>query len=221
MRAGAPAEGSAGVGIGRSSHGPHKNTARFRSYHSGMTETPEQNPTHALDESEPAAVSHAISREPITVQSSSANWLAPLAAVISLIAAGLAAWALVKASAANTASVVPGDGVNPKATVCTAFEKVVTAVSLQTHTDLGPEPVPQLAVAANARLALLGGGQYLLSRIPDGAPKELAGAVRSFAANIEEVGMNYLAGKPDNDQAQVNLQADSQAQSAKIIELCK
>ena len=139
---------------------------------------------------------------------------------ISLIAAGLAAWALVKAPASHNASYVPGGDADPKGTVCNAFQKVVTAVSLQTHTDVGPEPVQKLAVAANARLALLGGGQYLLSRIPAGAPKDLAEAVREFASNLEEIGMNYLAGVPDSDQRQTNLQTESQAQNAKIVGMC-
>ena len=186
-----------------------------------MTETPEQKPAHAFEAPEPGRVSHAVSRDPITVKSSSASWLAPLAVVISLIAAGLAAWALMKAPAANNASTLPGGDADPKATVCDAFQKVVKSVSLQTHTDLGQEPVPQLAVAANARLALLGGGQYLMSRIPAGTPAELADAVRGFAANLEEIGMNYLAGVADNDQGQINLQADSQGVSAKIVGMCK
>jgi len=191
------------------------------SYHSRMPETPEQKPAHALEAPESERVSHAVSRDPITVTSSAARWLAPLAVVISLIAAGLAAWSLMKAPAANNASVVPGGNADPKVTVCNAFQKVVTAVSLQTHTDLGQEPVPQLAVAGNARLALLGGGQYLLARIPAGTPSELADTVRGFAGNLEEIGMNYLAGVADSDQAQINLQADSQGQSAKIVGMCK
>lgn len=158
---------------------------------------------------------------PITVNSSSSRWLAPLATVISLIAAGLAVWVLVKAPAANKASAVPGGDTDPKVTVCNAFQKVVKAVSLQTHTDLGPEPVPQLAVAGNARLALLGGGQYLLGRIPAGAPKELADAVRGFAYNLEEIGMNYLSGVADTNQLQIDLQAESQGQSAKIVGMCQ
>ena len=186
-----------------------------------MTETPEQKPAHALEAPEPEAASRAVSREPVTVTVGSSRWLAPLAVVISLIAAGLAAWALMKAPAANNAAVGQAGDADPKATVCNAFQTVVTAVSLQTHTDLGPEPVPQLAVAGNARLALLGGGQYLLGRIPAGAPPELADAVRGFAGNLEQIGMNYLAGVADSDPAQVNLQADSQGASAKIVGMCQ
>ena len=186
-----------------------------------MTDTPEQQPAHSSEAPELEAAPREVSREPITVTVGSSRWLAPLAVVISLIAAGLAAWALVKAPAGNNAAVgQAGDG-DPKATVCSAFQTVVNAVSLQTHADLGPEPVAQLAVAGNARLALLGGGQYLLGRIPAAAPSELADAVRGFAGNLEQIGMNYLAGVADSDPAQVNLQADSQGASAKIVGMCQ
>ena len=50
---------------------------------------------------------------------------------------------------------------------------------LQTHADLGPEPVALAAVAGNARLALFGGGQYLLNSLDSATPPELADAVRS------------------------------------------
>jgi hypothetical protein len=49
----------------------------------------------------------------------------------------------------------------------------------------------------------------------------LADTVRSFATNLEQIGMNYLAGVSDSDQGQTNLQADSQADSAKIVAMCK
>ena len=184
-----------------------------------MTETPD--PAYPSEAHEPQKAAYPVSRAPITVNSSPARWLAPLAVAISLIAAGLAAWALVKAPASHNASAVPGGDADPKATVCTAFQKVVTAVSLQTHTDVGQEPVQKLAVAGNARLALLGGGQYLLARIPDGAPKDLTKVVREFANNLEEIGMNYLAGAVDTDPAQATLQTESQAQNAKIVDMCQ
>lgn len=172
-----------------------------------MAETSERNPG-----------SPAVSRLPVTLDAGAARWLAPLAVVISLLAAALSVWALIKAPAAEKPAAAGGDS---KATVCTAVEKVVAAVKLQTNTDLGPEPVQRMAVAGNARLALLGGGQYLLSRIPAGTPPELAGPVRTFATSLEQIGMNYLAGVPDSDQVQANLQADSQTDSAKILAMCR
>jgi hypothetical protein len=67
--------------------------------------------------------------------------------------------------------------------------------------DLGPDP--QEAVAGNARLALVGGGQYLLSRLDSATPPELADPVRSFANDLQDIGMHALTGAvlTDPDQA--------------------
>ena len=79
--------------------------------------------------------------------------------------------------------------------MCAAFDTVSKAVQLQTHADLGPDPIAQTAVAGNARLSLIGGGEYLLSRLDDQTPPELADAVRLFANNLEDIGINALAGR--------------------------
>ena len=70
------------------------------------------------------------------------------------------------------------------------------AVSVQTNIDLGPDVVAKEAVAANARLATLGGSQYLLSRLDPATPADLADAVRSFANNLQDVAMDQLVGVP-------------------------
>ena len=61
-------------------------------------------------------------------------------------------------------------------------------MQIQTHVDLGPDPVAQKGVAANARLAMVGGGEYLLSHLDPKTPPELADAVRSFANNLKTSG---------------------------------
>ena len=86
--------------------------------------------------------------------------------------------------------------------MCAAFDTVSKAVQLQTHADLGPDPIAQTAVASNARLSLIGGGEYLLSRLDDQTPPELAEAVRSFANNLDDIGMNALAGATNEDPQQ-------------------
>jgi len=184
-----------------------------------MTEKPEA-PTALLSEAlEPEAALRPVSREPITVSVDSSRWVAPLAAVIALIAVGLATWALVRTPTdGNAANESLG---SPAANVCTAFQTVAKAVSLQTNTDLGAEPVAQQAVAGNARLALIGGGAYLLNRIPATTPPELAQAVRVFAMNLQDIGMNYLAGVADSDPAQTSRLADGQKSSATIGGLCR
>ena len=132
------------------------------------------------------------------------RWVAPAALAIAVIAIGVAIWALMRtpgepADNAGEPAVNAEQSDDPKAHVCVAFDTVRKAVSLQTNADLGPDPAAKEAVAANARLATFGGGEYLLSRLDPATPPELADAVRSFANNLQDIGMNQLAGVPNSD----------------------
>jgi hypothetical protein len=156
------------------------------------------------------------------------HWVAPAALVIAVIAIGVAIWALVRSpgepadaaqqSPADNAQLSPDDA---KARACVAFDTVRRAVSLQSNADLGPDPVARDAVAANARLATLGGGDYLLSRLDPGTPPELADAVRSFANNLQDVGMNQLAGVPNTDPNLAAKLSEAQAASEQIAGMCQ
>ena len=155
------------------------------------------------------------------------HWVAPAALVIAVIAIGVAIWTLVRSpgepenarqSPADNARLSPDDA---KARACVAFDTVRRAVSTQTNTDLGPDPVAREAVAANARLATLGGGEYLLSRLDPGTPPELADAVRSFANSLQDVGMNQLAGVPSTDPNLTAKMSDAQAASQKLADMCQ
>ena len=88
------------------------------------------------------------------------RWVAPAALLIAEIAIGVAIWALVRTPGEAAVSAQQSD--DAKARVCVAFDMVRKAVSVRTNADLGPDPVAKEAVAANARLATLGGGEYLL-----------------------------------------------------------
>lgn len=92
---------------------------------------------------------------------------------------------------------------------------------MQTNIDMGPDPVAREAVAANARLATLGGGEYLLSRLDPATPPELANAVRSFANNLQDVGLNQLVGMPNTDPTVAALLNEAQAASTQITDMCK
>jgi hypothetical protein len=105
--------------------------------------------------------------------------------------------------------------------VCTAFNAVSQAVTGQTHNDLGPDPVAQAAVAGNARLALLGGGQYLLSRLDSATPSELADPVRSFANDLQDIGIYALAGVPNTDAVQAGRLTQADLTRKQIVDLCK
>ena len=148
-----------------------------------------------------------------------ARWVALLSLIVALTAVGVAAWALVMAWPQDAETEQPT--AESKVKVCAAFDTVSRAVQLQTHADLGPDPIAQTAVAGNARLALIGGGEYLLSRLDGQTPPELADAVRSFANNLDDIGMNALAGTTNEDPQQAARLTAGEAGRKKIADLCK
>lgn len=150
------------------------------------------------------------------------SWVAPAALALAVIAVALAVWGLVRSPSGEASSAAGEQSADEaKTEVCGAFDMVRSAVSLQTNADLGPDKVATQAVAANARLATLGGGQFLLSKLTDSVPTELADAVRSFANNLEYIGMGQLAGASGKDPAQTNRMNDAQSTATRIKELCK
>jgi hypothetical protein len=136
-----------------------------------------------------------------------------------LVAIGVAAWAIVLVWPQKEAAVKPTEEAKQK--VCAAFDTVSKAVQLQTHADLGPDPVAQTAVASNARLSLIGGGEYLLSRLDDQTAPDLADAVRLFANNLEDIGVNALAGATNDDPQQAARLTAGEDGRNKVAELCK
>ncbi len=142
-----------------------------------------------------------------------------LSPIIALVALGVAAWAIVLAWPQKEEAAKPTP--ESKQKVCAAFDTVSRAVQLQTHADLGPDPAAQTAVASNARLALIGGGEYLLSRVDDQTPPELAEAVRLFAYNLEDIGVNALAGVTNDDPQQAARLTAGEEGRNKVADLCK
>ncbi|MCW2512386.1 MAG: hypothetical protein JWR11_1428 [Mycobacterium sp.] len=163
-------------------------------------------------------------REPIP--SSRSHWVPTAALVIALVAIGVAVWALTNSSAgpadktaAPSVSAQQSDAAKER--VCGAFAVVRNAVSVQTNADLGSDLVAREAVAANARLATLGGGEYLRSRVDPATPTQLADAARQFADDIQDIGMNQLIGIPNTDPKVASLLTAAQAGSDRIAQLCK
>jgi hypothetical protein len=148
-----------------------------------------------------------------------ARWVSLLSPFIALTAIGVASYALVLAWPQKEAKVQPT--AESKQKVCAAFDTVSNAVQLQTHADLGPDPVAQTAVASNARLSLIGGGDYLLSRLNDQTPPDLADAVRLFANNLQDIGVNALAGATNDDPQQAARLTAGEEGRNKVAELCK
>lgn len=126
--------------------------------------------------------------------SEGSRWPAYAALAIALIAVVLAALAYFF-PAHKGASVAQQSG-DAKANVCSAFDTARKAVVINTHLE-SPNPsdaAGQLAVAANARLALIGGGAYLRDRLEanTAAPADLVNTADSMADTIQQLGMNYL-----------------------------
>jgi len=163
-----------------------------------------------------------------------AGWIAPLALVISLLAAGAAGWAAFKPAPAAAPVVAPvvapavdtsNASADPTRQTCDAFSTVSEAVFRYTHANPTGEPgvalaAAQEAIAANARLAMSGGSTYLLRTLSSNTPAELADSVRSFAGTLDTIAMRLLAGVPDDNPDMVNLLKTADESNKKISGLC-
>lgn len=107
---------------------------------------------------------------------------------------------------------------------CAAYETVRTAVATNTNTEPpggSSDIAGALAAAANARVALLDGGQYLLARLDPATPDDLAGDIRRFANQLMDIGAAATAGVPNTDPAQAARLADAEAAGAAISSRCR
>lgn len=144
--------------------------------------------------------------------------------IISLIAAvaalGLAAWSLYRPDADYSAEQIAA----AKSRACTAVDVVRRGVSL--NTNLMPaggagDVTGAQAVAANARISLNDGGQYLMSRLDPATPEALAATVREFANNLMDIGANATAGVTNDDPAQAQRLETAESASANLEEMCR
>jgi hypothetical protein len=154
-------------------------------------------------------------------------------AVIAVAALSLAGWLLLRpmlrVSQAEYDSLSASDysdsqQADAKTKVCTAHAIVSNGVSL--NTKMAPpggdgDVTGQLAVAANARMSLFFGGEYLLARLDPATPSELAGEVRTFANNLMDIGAAATAGVPNSDPTQAKRLTDTDELNNKIVKLCK
>jgi hypothetical protein len=134
---------------------------------------------------------------------------------------GIAVWALVSAQPSHSPAPTGEQTADAKNRACNAYNTVRTAVSLQTHTDLGQDPVAVQAVAAASRLAMSTGASYLLSSLDAATPAELAAAVHTFAKDLQDISMSAQAGAGDGDPAQADRLHDGELASSKLADLCK
>ena len=167
-------------------------------------------------------------------ESSRGSIVSVLALVVALVAVGLAVWALTKGpsstssaseSESEQASVFTGTTTDdPKASVCEAFTLVRNGVQLNTNLQPagGPSDVTGvLAVAANARVSLFDGGQYLMARLQPDTPPDLAEQVRKFGNQLMDIGARSVAGIANADPDQAARLKDADFTNASIANLCK
>ncbi|KAA8962922.1 hypothetical protein [Mycobacterium sp.] len=125
-------------------------------------------------------------------------WLTLTTLVIALIAVGVAVAAWFRPTHSATPRFSDQQAAEAKKSMCTAYTSVHEGVVSNTHmANPNPnDPVGQLAVAANARLALMGGGEYLRQRLAaaPATPAELSNAVASMANTLEDLAIGYLSG---------------------------
>ena len=145
--------------------------------------------------------------------------------MVALVAAGLAIWALLKEPSDTKAQVFTGTSTDdPKGSICEVFTVVRNGVQINTNLKApgGPEDVTgSMAAAANARLALYDGGQYLLARLQPDTPQDLADAVRKFANNLMDIGARSTTGIPNSEPAQAARLKEADSANTTITNLCK
>jgi hypothetical protein len=145
------------------------------------------------------------------------------ALILAIVAVALAGWALWK-SYPPEPSHSDSQRADAKVKACGAMDVVRKGVSLNTNLQPrgGPDDVTgALAVAANARVALYDGGQYLLDRVDPATPTDLADAIRRFANNLLDIGANATAGIQNSDPAQGARLKDADSLNRTIADLCK
>jgi hypothetical protein len=153
----------------------------------------------------------------------SSRWLtfAALAIAVIAAAAAIAAWFRPTPESASP-TFTDQQTAQAKTNLCSAYTAVHQGVVRNTHlADPNPnDPAGQLAIAANARLALLGGGAYLRGRViaQPATPADLAQAANSMANTLEQLGVGYL--EAASNIVLDPLRHDLDSQVAQINKLC-
>ncbi|OBI84274.1 hypothetical protein [Mycobacterium sp. E740] len=148
--------------------------------------------------------------------------LATASLVIAVAALAVAGWTLYE-SRTSEPKYDATQIADAKSKACGAADIVRKGISL--NTNLRPAGGPQdvtgaQAVAANARISLYDGGQYLLQRLDPATPAELAEKIRQFANNLSDIGAHATAGVPNDDPDQSKRLSDADAENNAITALC-
>jgi hypothetical protein len=147
--------------------------------------------------------------------------------VVAVLALALSSWLLIRLAQEGTPDSPNYSGAqrtDAKQRACAATDLVRKGVSLNTNLQApgGPEDVTgTLAVAANARISLYDGGQYLLARTDPATPPELADAVKKFANLLMDIGASATSGVQNSEPDQAARLKEADALNGTITQLCK
>lgn len=158
--------------------------------------------------------------------------IAVIAMLVAIATLGLSAYMwrnpLTPIDAPTAASAAPAEPTftdaqrdEAKARICDAF--LVVSAGVANSSALQPvdgDAVGAVAIATNARLALLGGGQYMLTRVDPAAAPELAEAARGFGNALMDVGAAAVAQIPSDDPANQERVKDADEGNVKLQSIC-
>ncbi|MBY0288231.1 MAG: hypothetical protein K2X52_13925 [Mycobacteriaceae bacterium] len=149
--------------------------------------------------------------------------LTVISLVVAVAALMLAAWSVYRSNPANR-DYDAAQVADAEARACAAVDIVRRGVSL--NTNLMPaggagDVTGAQAVAANARVSLNDGGQYLIARLDPATPENLAAKVREFAETLMDIGANATAGVTNDESAQAQRLKNADDVNASLEELCK
>lgn len=159
------------------------------------------------------------------VPSAASRWPSRITLILAAAALALSGWALFRTfpDSATELRYTGEQQQQAEQRACAAADLVRRGVTLNTGEPgpVAPDDVAgTLAAAANARLALYDGGQYLLARLEPATPTELAEAVQRLAGGLTDLAAAATAGVPDSDPAQTARRADAEAADAEVRRLC-
>jgi hypothetical protein len=202
-----------------------RSPGRIGRYHRRMPDPDDSEPTPdaselASDDSPRAEATASVSgRRRIDRGRDRKSLLTAAVAVLAVIAVATSAWAVLRP--ASGAGYDDAQKADAKAQVCSAFDTVRRGISRNTNLQVPSGDVAaSLGAAANARISLYDGGQYLLARLGPATPTELADTVRGFANSLLDIGSATVAGALDSDPDQATRLAGVNAANAKIGQIC-
>lgn len=150
--------------------------------------------------------------------------VSPVVAMFALgtavLALGVAVSALLR-TADSAADYTQQQRAEATAGICAAFHTVRTGVATNTNVEAPGDIAGALGAAANARVALFDGGQYLLARLDPATPADLAAEVRRFADQLMDIGAAATAGVPNDDPVQAGRLQEAEAASTTISGRCR